>query len=248
MAEKRWKLLLTALLVLVLLFVIMSKTGNRVPMQPAPASQIVAAYIDHEIAVNVAHSAPEWERAHPILFSSDWQGKNPDPSRQTEVRILWSEQTLYIRFECHYQELYIFEDSEANGRRDHLWDRDVAEAFLQPDPSRPRFYREFEVSPNGMWIDLDIFPGGLADLKSGLQRSVAVNAESHIWTAELAIPMRALTAQFDPTKTWRANFYRIEGSKEPRAYLAWQPTRTPTPNFHVPSAFGSLRFARNAKR
>ena len=59
-----------------------------------------------------------------------------------------------------------------NGRRDHLWDRDVAEAFLQPDPSRAHYYREFEVSPNGMWIDLDIFPGGLADLKSGLKKSV----------------------------------------------------------------------------
>jgi len=247
MAEKRGRLLLTALLVLVLVLVIMSKSGNREPMQPATASQITATYIDHKIPVNVAHSAAEWERSQPIVFSSDWQGKNPDPSRQTEVRILWSEQTLYLRFECHYRELYVFEDSEPNGRRDHLWDRDVAEAFLQPDPSRPRFYREFEVSPNGMWIDLDIFPGGLADLKSGLQRSVAVNAESHIWKAELAIPIKALTTQFDPTKTWRANFYRIEGSNEPRAYLAWQPTGTATPNFHVPSAFASLRFVRDAR-
>ena len=56
-----------------------------------------------------------------------------------------------------------------------LWDRDVAEAFLQPDPSRERYYREFEVSPNGMWIDLDIFPGGLADLKSGLKKSVVLD-------------------------------------------------------------------------
>ena len=31
---------------------------------------------------------------------------------------------------------FLFEDSDPNGRRDHLWDRDVAEAFLQPDPSR----------------------------------------------------------------------------------------------------------------
>jgi len=121
-------------------------------------------------------------------------------------------------------------------------DRDVAEAFLQPYPSRERYYREFEVSPNGMWIDLDIFPGGLADLKSGMQRSVFLNQELHTWAAELAIPFAALTSHFDPTAIWRANFYRIEGTKEPRAYLAWQPTHTPEPNFHVPSAFGTLRF------
>ena len=67
-----------------------------------------------------------------------------------------------------------------------LIDRDVAEAFLQPDPSREHYYREFEVSPNGMWIDLDIFPGGLADLKSGLKKSVVLDSDRHRWAAELA--------------------------------------------------------------
>ncbi len=129
------------------------------------------------------------------------------------------------------------------GLRKCLWDRDVAEAFLQPDPVRERYYREFEVSPNGMWIDLDIFPGGLADLKSSLEKSVVLDANQHRWAAELAIPMKALTRDFDPKSTWRANFYRVEGTKEPRAYMAWRPTDTVEPNFHVPQAFGRLRFA-----
>ena len=33
--------------------------------------------------------------------------------------------------------------------------------------------------------------------------------------------------------------YRMEG-KSPRLYLAWSPTKTPKPNFHVPEAFGTL--------
>jgi alpha-galactosidase len=138
--------------------------------------------------------------------------------------------------------LFVFDDSDRNGRRDQLWDRDVAEAFLQPDPSRPRYYREFEVSPNGMWIDLDIFPGGLGDLKSGLTRSVWLDREKHTWSADLAIPMNALTETFDPGAIWRVNFYRVEGTQEPRFYSAWQATRTAQPNFHVPEAFGKMRF------
>jgi len=55
--------------------------------------------------------------------------------------------------------------------------------------------------------------------------------------------MNALTQNFDPKVVWRVNFYRVEGPQEPRAYLAWRPTKTPQPNFHVPSAFGKLRFA-----
>lgn len=250
MAEKRrfGKVLVTAALALALGLVIISRSGNRLFMDPRPSAEIVATSIDHEIAVDVAHPAEEWQRTVPIVFSRDWRGEESDPARQTEVRILWSQQTLYLRFECRYRELYVFEDSEPNGRRDRLWERDVAEAFLQPDPSHPQLYREFEVSPNGMWIDLDIFPGGAEDLGSGLQRSVAVNHELHTWTAELAIPIKSLTWQFDPSKIWRANFYRVEGSTEPRVYLAWQPTRSPKPNFHVPRSFGILRFADAAKK
>jgi len=204
--------------------------------------EIVAMYVDG-VTLDAAHRAEVWKSASPIVFSSDWQGENADPGRETSVRVLWSRKYLYLRFECRYGELFTFDDSDANGRRDHLWDRDVAEAFLQPDPARERFYREFEVSPNGMWVDLDIFPGGLADLKSGLQHSVVVDKKSQMWSAELAIPMKSLTAKFDPAAIWRVNFYRVEGRKEPRAYLAWQPTHTPQPNFHVPRAFGMLRFA-----
>jgi len=59
----------------------------------------------------------------------------------------------------------------------------------------------------------------------------------------MAIPLQALTPEFNPQAIWRTNFYRVEGMEEPRTYLAWQPTRTSQPNFHVPSAFGKLRFA-----
>lgn len=224
-----------------------STTMSQINSQCAPApDEIVAARVQHEIRLDAEHPDPQWQAARPIVFCSDWQGKNPDSARQTQVRVLWSPETLYLRFECRYRELNLFPDSDPNGRRDHLWDRDVAEAFLQPDPSRPRFYKEFEVAPNGLWIDLDISPGPLQDLKSGLRRSVFLDEKNHTWAAELAIPMKALTRGFDPRAVWRANFYRVEGAQEPRAYLAWQPTLSPKPNFHVPSAFGRLRFSESS--
>jgi alpha-galactosidase len=217
---------------------------NQVPRHPGRGSdEIVASYVAEAVLLDAAHPAAAWEGASSITFCSDWQGANADAARETQVRVLWSERYLYLKFDCRYRELYWFEDSDANGRRDHLWERDVAEAFLQPEPARERIYREFEVSPNGMWIDLDVFPGGIADLKSGLRRSVALDERAQTWSAELAIPMKALTANLDPAAIWRANFFRVEGKQEPRAYLAWQPTHTPQPNFHVPSAFGRLRFA-----
>jgi alpha-galactosidase len=227
------------------IFCSISMMSQPTKMHPCTetSNEIVAIGVNHDIVLNAAAPAGEWQQAKPVTFCQDWQGINPDPERQTEVRVLWSAQTLFLRFDCRYRELHVFSDSDPNGRRDQLWERDVAEAFLQPDPSRPAEYKEFEVSPNGFWIDLDISPGQKPDLRSGMRRSVILHERAHSWTAEIAIPIKALTPKFDPGAIWRVNFYRVEGKVEPRGYYAWQPTGTPQPNFHVPSAFGRMRFS-----
>jgi len=184
-----------------------------------------------------------WDKAKLLRFDADWQGKNADPERETEVRLLWTSQILFVRFRAKYRTITVFPDAEPSGRRDQLWDRDVAEVFLQPDPSNLRRYKEFEVSPNGQWIDLDIAPGEKHDLKSGMTRRVVLHEGAKEWVAELAIPMRCLVKKFDSAKTWRVNFYRVEGASEPRFYSAWQSTGTEVPNFHVPEVFGELVFA-----
>lgn len=183
-----------------------------------------------------------WGSAKPIHFDADWQGKNPDPNRQTEVRLLWTPEFLYLKFVAHFRLITVFDDADLNGRRNKLWDRDVAEAFLQPDPAQPRRYKEFEVSPNGFWIDLEIKNGVLQHLKTGLQRRVNISQRKKTWIAELVIPIKSLTQHFDPASIWRVNFFRVEGPSEPRFYSSWRPTATPKPNFHVPERFGFLKF------
>ena len=206
------------------------------------SSEIVAWGLSHEIVLDAQHANSEWNKAAPVSFCADWQGENVDRERQTSVRALWSASMLYLRFECRFRGIHVFDDSEPSGRRYQLWDRDVAEAFLQPDPSQLRAYKEFEVSPNGMWVDLDIASGKDSDLKSGLQRSVWRNEKNKTWVAELAIPMRSLTAKFDPAAVWKVNFFRVEGAEPTRFYSAWRATNTPQPNFHVPEVFGRLVF------
>jgi hypothetical protein len=109
---------------------------------------IVAAAINRELTIDATHAAKEWQSATPVTFCANWEGENADPERQTAVPVLWSPETLYLRYECRYRELNVFSDSDPSGRRDHLWDQDVAERFLHP--SKPHYYKEFEVSPNGI--------------------------------------------------------------------------------------------------
>ncbi len=184
----------------------------------------------------------DWNRATPIAFCHDWQGRNHDPQRESVVRVLWGENTLFVRFRCRYRTLNVFSDADASGRRDFLWERDVAEVFLQPDRLGEKYYKEFEVSPNGQWLDLDISPTGLTHITSGMRSRTEVDNAARIWIAELAIPIQALTNSFDPAQSWRVNFFRCEGLDPERFYSSWQPTETPQPNFHVPQKFGWLRF------
>src|SRR5438132_13772833 len=208
----------------------------------------VAVRLNDALDANGFPSSSSWELSAPLRFNKDWQGKHADAERETEVRLLWTPEILFVRFQAKYRVVTVFNDAEPNGRRDQLWDRDVVEVFLQPDPSQLRRYKEFEVSPNGSWIDLDIAPGEKHDLKSGMRRRVVLNEAAKTWVAELALPMKCLVAHFDPAVSWKVNFYRVEGRTEPRFYSAWQPTRTPAPNFHVPEAFGELVFAQHPLR
>lgn len=183
----------------------------------------------------------DWSHIEPIRFTHDWQGKNADPQRETEVRVQWALDKLYLNFSAHYRTLYTFPQN--NQRLDHLWDRDVAEAFLQPPERSGRTYAEFEVSPNGDWLDLAIANGTLVHLHCDMKTRVHVDVEKKIWTADLAIPMSAITTQFDPKRAWRCNFFRIEGEEPNRFYSSWHPTNTEKPNFHVPEVFDTLQFA-----
>ena len=129
------------------------------------------------------------------------RARTPIRNEVLKVRLLWTPETLFLRFECRYRGLTTFSDSDPDGRRYQLWDRDVAEVFLQPDRATPRRYWEPEISPNGMWIDLDIDldkpPGHRGNPRSGMKSRVHVDEKQKIWTAEIALPMRNLAPNFN---------------------------------------------------
>jgi hypothetical protein len=180
-----------------------------------------------------------WDQAMPVVFCSDWRGENADPQRETEARLLWSFDHLFIRFRCRYRNIYVYDGK--GSRRDKLWMRDVAEVFIQRGADELRRYREFEISPNGDWLDLEIYAGEKSFIMCDLKSRVVCT--THEWIAEMAVPMHCLTPEFNPDETWRLNLFRIEGCEPHRFYSAWRPTYTLQPNFHVPEQFGELCFS-----
>ena len=58
----------------------------------------------------------------------------------------------------------------------------------------------------------------------------------------IKVPWEAFGARPGIGDVWLGNLFRCVGTGSTRGYLAWQPTETETPNFHVPEKFGEFLF------
>lgn len=188
----------------------------------------------------------EWDKANPVKIDRYWSGEPAPIGRHAEARVLWTDQALYVRYVCNQTEaLVISAHPQTKTKTTGLWDRDVCEIFIAPDPEIPEKYFELEVAPTGEWLDVGI------DLTSGRRESdwkftshmtTGARIERDRVTMAMRIPWNDWMHQPQPGERWRANLFRCVGSDPRLRYLAWQPTRTPEPLFHVPQAFGWLVF------
>lgn len=187
----------------------------------------------------------EWERARPVHITQMWSGEPTPVSRHSEARILWTDHSLLIRFVCRQEEpLVVCSIPKTDEKTVRLWDRDVCEIFVAPQAETPDRYFEFEASPAGEWVDIEISctPAGRKtnlEFRSGMKSAATILPKETIIT--ITIPWSSQLPKPKVGDVWRVNLFRCVGSGDER-YLAWQPTFTSEPNFHVPSAFGKLRF------
>lgn len=197
-------------------------------------------------ASELDHAA--WNKADAIRIARYWSGEEAPASRHAEARLLWSDEALCVRFVCRQAEPLILSAAPQTDKKTiGLWDRDVCEIFIAPDVAHPERYFEFEAAPTGEWLDLAIRwkPEEREtdwDFRSGMTSAARIGSSSI--TVAMHIPWKALGHAPQAGERWRGNLFRCVGAGETRGYLAWQPTRTEQPHFHVPEAFGEIIFKR----
>ena len=96
-----------------------------------------------------------WRGAPAVFLENDARG-NPVPGFRTEVRSRWTAANLYFLFICPFEQLYLKPNPRADIETNELWNWDVAEVFIGSDFKNIRRYKEFEVSPQAEWVDLDL--------------------------------------------------------------------------------------------
>ena len=208
--------------------------------------QIIAArHSGTDIGVADLQNA-EWNKAQAVSIDRYWSGAPAPAGRAAEARILWSSKALHIRFVCHQAEpLIVSATPQTEKKTMGLWDRDVCEIFIAPDEPAVERYLEFEAAPNGEWLDVAIHwtpEKRESDWEFHSHMTTAAQVEQDRITIAMRIPWNHWIHEPQRGERLRVNLFRCVGSDPDRGYLAWHPTRTPKPNFHVPQAFGWLVF------
>ena len=191
-----------------------------------------------------------WREAEWVRFDHDMSGAPNYPQAETSVASCWTATHVYFAFRCKYSTLNVYEGEDTVKERWELWNRDVAEVFLNPEPERVSHYYEFEVAPNNQWIDLEIdktkTPFNDAAWDSRFEHATRVDAKKHLWTCEMRIPLSSIkVSAIQPDTQWRVNFFRADGPGDDsqRRFLSWSAI-TEGKSFHVPTRFGIIRFGK----
>lgn len=205
---------------------------------------IESVQANQDVGLDLDPSVQFWRASRPVYMEKDTLGKTVSAYR-TAVYTRWTRNNLYFLFVCPYEQLNLKPSPDTHNETNELWNWDVAEVFIGADFADIKRYKEFEVSPQGEWIDLDI------DLNqphheagwtwnSGVEVKARLDRAAHVWYGAMRIPMAAIDAR-PPTagNTLRINLFRSQGPPARRRQVTWQPPMSDS--FHVPERFGLIR-------
>ncbi len=230
----------TLLLALFVLIVPQAFAQNKSAEAPLIKSYLAKS----DFALTADPNAQSWKDVKGVTAERGPLG-DVTPGHRTEIRSRWTDNNLFILFICPYQQLYSKPNPSTTTETNKLWDWDVSEVFIGTDYQNIKRYTEFQVSPQGEWVDLDIDrnpdpPVHDWQWNSGFEVKARVDAEKKIWYGEMRIPMAKIDKRAPKAGLeMRVNFYRFQGPPPDRKRIAWSPTNNN--NYHVPEAFGRLR-------
>ena len=210
------------------------------------ANEVVAVHLANDLDVTDLDNA-DWRDAQSVQINRYWSGEHAPASRHAEARLLWSDKALHVRYACHQEEPLIVSDEPHTEKKTMgLWNRDVCEIFIAPDPKAVERYFELEAAPTGEWLDVAIqWKAEQRESDWGFESlmTTAAEIERDRVTIAMRIPWSDSIPQPQKGERWRINLFRCVGKDPGRGYLAWQPTKLPKPGFHLPQVFGWLVFA-----
>jgi hypothetical protein len=188
-----------------------------------------------------------WKDAPGIFIERSILGGPVLPHLRAEVRSRWTPRHIYFLFIGPFQALNLKPSPDTGTETYRLWEWDCFEVYARADFEPPHRYREFQMSPQGEFLDLDIDstaerPGHSNERlwESGMKVKARIDTAARIWYGEMRIPLAAIDVREPKAgNELRINLFRQDGRAPHRDFLAWRITGVWNP--HHPEKFGKLR-------
>jgi hypothetical protein len=204
------------------------------------------------VVIDATVDEPAWRGADSAGDFTSLQGQKQG-LQQTVARLLWDDENLYVSFLCHDRHISAY----VTERHGPVSRDDCVEIFITPNAEKVRNYYTFEINAIGTMLnqcrtdwrggELRWDPAGVRCRTSYHGRARKDEEPSDVrWVVELAIPFQNFVrdaVRIPPREgdLWRVNLNRTGGISDKQA-STWSPIPIGVRSFHVPEAFGWMRF------
>jgi hypothetical protein len=205
--------------------------------------------------INGNWDKPEWNKIDPLVIGQH-MGEAPDHRPNVLAKIAWDNDAVYIIY--HVEDRYV--RAVAMEYQDPVCRDSCAEFFFTPGSHLGLAYFNIEINCGGtvlFWwqpVGQEAVPIAAEDAqKLEIAHTLAKIVDPEIgepttWTLEYRLPLEVVrkycpdAATPAPNVVWKANLYKCgDGTSHPH-WLTWSHVDHPTPQFHVPESFGTLKF------
>ena len=242
---------LTSLAVVACLLVASAPGGPPAGAQEKSPGPVLRVPKTDDFEVTGRGDSPAWEKARWEPLPLRTTGGRDLPTR---VKVLYSATGLYVLMDAADAAV----TATMNADFLDLWNEDVFEFFLWPDPRHPVYF-EYEISPLGFELPILIpnldgkflgwrpwhyeGPRKTRKATSTVGGPKQPGAKITGWKAEVFVPYELLTPLQNvppkPGARWRANFYRVDYDGGRSTRWTWAEVGS---SFHEFRKFGTLVF------
>jgi len=179
--------------------------GGKVPVPPEKAVPIGIPKISTAITIDGRPDEEVWKKA--AVFKDFYQtgpGYNTEPSKPTEVLVMYDEKDLYVAFKCWDEKDKI---RASVAKRDNIFGEDNVRMWLDTYDDQRRAYvlgfNPFGIQQDGIYTE-----GQGADFSVDIVMESKGVIQDWGWTVEVKIPFKSLRYATGKGKKWGFNCAR----------------------------------------
>ena len=211
--------------------------------------------LDRPLKIDADWNKEQWKKIKTISIEKH-MGGIPKFQPIVEAKMTYDDSNVFVIFRVKDR----FVQSTVQEYNGSVSENSCVEFFFSPDATYPLKYFNLEINAGGTplifyiskpWNDftkLDSTDISKIEIAHSLPKKVDPEiTDSVTWIIEYRIPIEMLKKYSNVTRpgpgvTWKGNFYKTGSKTSNPNYMTWSFVDHPTPNFHLPQFFGTLKF------